>query len=227
MDTFYVEARYKEKIILPKKFIDKLPKEIVLFTTVQFLNSKEAITKQLKDAGIETKFVRPRHTRYEGQILGCSTNKFDSDTKNYLYIGDGLFHPKALVLRNDVKVFTYNPKTDEDGWLDKTSIVNIQKKVKTNFLRFLTANNVGVLITLKPGQNKEYMTKKLQEQYPNKNFYFFVDHTINFQSLIDFPFIDMYLNTMCERIGSDDMDVQGINILNLEDMWDMRDGLWD
>jgi diphthamide biosynthesis enzyme Dph1/Dph2-like protein len=227
MDIYHIEARYKDLIVLPEEFIKKLPKELVLFTTVQFLNSKDSITKQLNDAGIKTFFVKPRHTKYEGQILGCSTNKFDSKTKNYLYVGDGLFHPKALILRNDVKVYTFDPKTGEDGWLDKSSIETIKKKVKTNFLRFLTATNVGVLITLKPGQNKEYMTKKLEEQYPDKNFYYLVDHTINFQSLVDFPFIDMFLNTMCERIGSDDMDVQGINILNLEDMWDMRDGFWD
>jgi diphthamide biosynthesis enzyme Dph1/Dph2-like protein len=227
MDIYHVEARYKETIVLPKEFISKLPKELVIFTTVQFLNSKESITKQLNDAGITVSVVRPRHTKYKGQILGCSTNKFDNNIKTYLYIGDGLFHPKALILRNDVKVFTYNPKTKEDAWLDKTSIKSIQKKIKTNFMRFLTANNVGVLITLKSGQNKEYMVKQLEEQYPNKNFYYFADETINFQSLMDFPFIDMFLNTMCERIGSDDMDVQEIHILNLEDLWDMQDGLWD
>lgn len=227
MDLYHVEARYQEIVKLPEEFIAKLPKEVVMFTTVQFLDSKKAIVKQLNDAGITVSGVRARHTRYEGQILGCSTTKFDTDAKNYLYIGDGLFHPKALVLRNDVKVFMYDPKTGEDAWLDPNSVDSIRKKVKTNFMRFLTANNVGVIITLKPGQNKEYMTKKLEEQYPDKNFYYFVDHTINFQSLVDFPFVDMFLNTMCERIGSDDMDVQGIHILNIEDLWDMRDGLWD
>lgn len=227
MDFYHVEARYKEIVVLPDEFVAKLPKEVVLFTTVQFLNSKDALIKQLESAGIKVSGVRPRHTRYEGQILGCSTNKFDTNVKNYLYIGDGLFHPKALVLRNDVKVFMYDPKTGEDGWLDNSSIETIRKKIKTNFIRFLTAKNVGVVITLKPGQNKEYMTKNLEEQYPDKNFYYFVDHTINFQSLVDFPFIDIFLNTMCERIGSDDMDVQGIYMLNLEDLWDMREGLWD
>lgn len=227
MDIYHVEARYKEQIILPKEFIATLPKEVVMFTTVQFLNSKEEITKQLNEEGIKNSVVRPRHTQYEGQILGCSTTKFETDAKAYLYIGDGLFHPKALVLRNDVKVFTYNPKTGESGWLDSSSVDSIRKKVKTNFMRFLTAKNVGVLITLKPGQNKEYLTKKLEEQYPEKNFYYFADHTISFQSLVDFPFIDMFLNTMCERIGSDDMDVQGIHVLNLEDLWDIREGAWD
>ncbi len=227
MDIYHVETRFKKPILLSKEFISKLPKKIVLFTTVQFLNSKEQIIEQLKEAGIEVKTVRPRHTKYEGQILGCSTNRFETDADAYLYVGDGLFHPKAIILRNNTKVFTYNPKTQEEGWLNKTSVESIRKKIKTNFLRFLTGKNIGVLITLKPGQNKEYMTKNLEKQYPDKNFYYFVDHTIDFKSLLDFPFIDVYLNTMCERIGSDDMDVQGINILNLEDLWDIRDGLWD
>jgi len=32
---------------------------------------------------------------------------------------------------------------------------------------------------------------------------------------------------MCERIGYGDMDVQGVSIMNLEDMWDMRYGVFD
>ncbi len=228
MDLYHVEARYQEIVTLPEEFIEKLPKKVALFTTVQFLNSKPALKEQLEKTGREVVSVRPRHTKYDGQILGCSTSSFDLDEDtSFLYVGDGLFHPKALVLRNNRKVFMYDPKTGEDGWLDKDSVGVILKKVKSEFIRFLTAKNVGILITMKPGQNKEYMTKKLEEQYPDKNFYYFVDHTISFPGLVDFPFVDIFLNTMCERIGSDDMDVQGLHILNLEDLWDMRDGVFD
>jgi len=227
MDIFHVETRFKNIIKLPDSFISKLPKKIAFFTTVQFMNSRDHIIKQLEEKGISVKAVKPRHTKYEGQILGCSTTRFDLDCEAFVYVGDGLFHPKALVMRNDVKVFTYNPKTNEEAWLDKSSVVNIRRKIKTNFLRFLTGKNIGILITLKPGQNKEYMTKNLEKQYPEKKFYYFVDQTVDFRSLVDFPFIDVFLNTMCERIGYDDMDVQNVHILNLEDLWDLRDGLWD
>jgi diphthamide biosynthesis enzyme Dph1/Dph2-like protein len=228
MDLLHIEARYTQEIDLPQSFIDQLPEKVALFTTVQFLNSKEHIIKQLEDQGRKVQSVRPRHAKYDGQILGCSTTTFDLDEDAaFVYIGDGLFHPKALVLRNDRKVFMYDPKRDEQGWLTQDSVRTVVKKVKGEFIKFLMSKNIGILVTLKPGQNKEYMTKKLEEQYPDKNFYYFAAHTINFGGLVDFPFIDIFLNTMCERIGSDDMDVQGLHILNIEDLWDMRDGVFD
>lgn len=226
MDILHIEARYKHIIVLPNDFIEQLPKKITLFTTVQFLNSVEPIKEQLEKNGIEVCFVRPRHTLHKGQILGCSTTKFETDA-DFLYIGDGLFHPKALVLRNNKTVYTYNPKTNETAILDNSIALQIRKKIIASYAKFASSKNIGVLLTLKPGQQKEYMTTRLKEQFPDKNFYFFADHSYNFQSLLDFPFIEVFLNTMCERIGYDDMDVQGLSIINLEDIWDIRDGFFD
>ena len=190
--------------------------------TVQFMNSKDSVKKQLEDAGIEVSFVRPRHTKYDGQILGCSTSKFDTDA-DFFYVGDGLFHPKALILKNDKTVYTFNPKTNEHSVLTHEVVQSIRKKMKGAYLKFLTSNNIGVLLTLKPGQAKYYMAKNLEKQYPDKNFYFFADNSYKFPDLANFTFIDCFLNTMCERIGYDDMDVQGLSILNIEDLWYLRE----
>lgn len=221
-----MEAKYKDIIILPKSFIEKLPKTVTLFTTIQFSNSIPAMKKQLEESGISVELIRPRHTKVKGQLLGCSTRGFEVKS-DFVYIGDGLFHPKALVLRNKKNVFTYDPKSGEEEVLDHTIAKQITKKLAGLYSKFLMGKNIGVLITLKPGQEKEYMTEKLKESFPDKNFYFFVNNSYDFQSLQDFPFVDLFLNTMCERIGYDDMDVQGVNIMNLEDLWDLRDGLFD
>jgi diphthamide biosynthesis enzyme Dph1/Dph2-like protein len=227
MDFLYVEARYKEAVTLPNWFIEKLPKKVALFTTIQFGNSRGPVKEQLEAAGITVEMVKPRHTRSEGQLLGCSTRFTDFDG-DFVYVGDGNFHPKALIMRNKTsKVYCYDPKEDKDYMLDQEVSATITKKVKGLYAKFLMSKNIGVLITLKPGQRKDYMTKNLEEQYPDKNFYFFADHSYNFALLNDFPFVDMFLNTMCERIGYDDMDVQGVHLMNLEDLWDMRDGLFD
>ncbi|MCA9478173.1 MAG: diphthamide synthesis protein [Nanoarchaeota archaeon] len=226
MDFLYVEAKYKDIIVLPEDFVAKLPKKVALFTTIQFSNSIPSLKKQLEDAGIEVELIRPRHTRGPGQILGCSTTGFVAES-DFVYVGDGLFHPKALVLRNKKNVYTYDPKSGEQRVLDHTITATITKKLAGLYSKFLMGKNIGVLITLKPGQEKAYMTEKLQETYPDKNFYFFANHSYDFQALKDFPFVDLFLNTMCERIGYDDMDVQGVSIMNLEDLWDLRDGVFD
>lgn len=227
MDLLHIEGRYTKTFLLPEDFIAKLPRKVAIFTTIQFQNSLKPVKEQLKAAGILVETFRPRRTRHEGQILGCSTTKFETDA-DFLYVGDGLFHPKALLLRNpNKKVYSYNPKSGEEDILTPESTITIRKKIIGMYSKFLTSKNIGVLLSLKNGQNKAYLAKNLEEQYPDKTFYYFADNTYNFTSLQDFPFIDMYLNTMCERIGYDDMDVQGMIVMNLEDLWDIKEGIFD
>ncbi len=226
MDIMHVEARYPEQFTLPKDFIEKLPSEVTVFTTVQFLDSLDAAAKQLEDAGLTVHLIKPRHCQHVGQILGCSTTNFEVKG-DFVYLGDGLFHPKALVMRNKKTVYAFDPKTKNQSIVDVASIEPILKRLKASFTRFLMAKNVGVLITLKQGQQKEFLAKTLEKDYPDKNFYFFVDNTYDFQSLSNFPFIEVFLNTMCERIGLDDANVQDIPILNVEDLYDMQNGVFD
>jgi diphthamide biosynthesis enzyme Dph1/Dph2-like protein len=226
MDIIHIEARYKDNIDLPKSFIEKLPKKVILFTTVQFMNSLNNIKEQLESNGIDVAMLRPRHTQYEGQILGCSTEQISLEGE-YIYIGDGLFHPKALLIRNNTRVHTFNPKTGDERILDRNALKSIFTKLKVAYSRFITAERVGVLITLKPGQMKPKLAKDLEIKYPKKKFYYLVDNTFSFESLADFRGLDVFLNTMCERIGLDDMDVQNIPIINIEDLFDIEKGVFD
>lgn len=226
MDIITVEARYTKKISLPQKFIESLPQEITLFTTVQYKDSLKKIQQQLQEQQKKVHLVQPRHCAYKGQLLGCSTQTLPIQGE-CVYIGDGLFHPKALLLRNTTKIHTFNPKTNDSAILDKKAIEPILKKLKGMYARFLTAKKVGVLLTLKPGQYKPQLASTLEKKYPHKQFYFFIDNTYNFASLADFSFIDMFLNTMCERIGLDDMNEQEINVLNVEDLFDLEKGVFD
>lgn len=226
MDIMHIEARYTKIVTLPKEFITSLPQEITLFTTIQFMNSLEPIKTQLNKAGITVHLTRPRHCQHAGQLLGCSTTSVDMPG-GFVYIGDGLFHPKALVLRNKKKVYAYNPTTGQSSVIEDKDVKALLKRLKGNYARFLSAKNIGVLITLKPGQQKEFLATQLEEKYPDKSFYYFVDNTFDFASLENFSFIDMYLNTMCERIGVDDSAAQDISMLNVEDLIDLQNGVFD
>lgn len=227
MDIIHIEAHYKGDVVLPKDFIEKLPKEIILFTTVQYINTLNSIKKQLEENKISVSLIQTRHTCYKGQILGCSTQTIELNN-DFVYIGDGLFHPKALLIRNkNRKVYSFNPKTGDQIIYDNKTTESILKKLKGLYSKFLMAKKIGVLITLKPGQSKPAIANFLETKYPEKQFYFFADHTYNFSSLADFKGIEMFLNTMCERIGLDDMDVQEIAIFNIEDLKDMEKGVFD
>ena len=219
MDIYYIQARYKNSINLPSELISLLPKKIVLTTTIQYFNSLLPIKKQLEDSDIQVSLLRGRRRTFDGQILGCMTPYRNSEDETIVYIGDGLFHPKALLIHNSSKVITYNPKTSQIRIFTSDDVHLIKQKIKAVYTLFLSAKNVGVLLSVKNGQSKPELTSSLQNRYPQKNFYFFADNTYDFSSLENFPFIEVYLNTMCERIALDDALEHKLPILNVEDLF--------
>ena len=124
MEIIHVEVKYSKKIELPKELIDFLPNKLILFTTIQYIHQLENIIKQLGNK--EVILLKPRHTCYKGQILGCSNTKIEEEG-DILYIGDGLFHPKAILLKNNKKVHVFNPKSKEIKVLTQLDVEKIKK----------------------------------------------------------------------------------------------------
>ncbi|OVE74549.1 hypothetical protein BVX95_02150 [archaeon D22] len=216
MKMHFFEAKDDLKTVLPEELIKKLPKNIILFTTVQHIGQLENIKRQLSDFNVKTEKVP--HTKYEGQILGCSIKKIDDSADAFLYIGDGEFHPKALVLKNEKPVIAYNPYTQKIREYHEKDIGDLKKKQKAGLVKFHVSDNIGVLVTLKPGQNRLKRAQKLKEKFPDKNFYILVADTIDFGSLEDFNYIDCFVNTACPRIGYDDTIKIGKPVINLEEL---------
>ena len=221
MDIHYLEARYKEKIIIPQEALEKLSKKVCIATTIQYLNSLTQIKERLEQAQKQTRLLNSQRGTHKGQLLGCMTqkNQLEND-EDLLYIGDGLFHPKAILLNNNNKIVQYNPQNQEVRILTSEDISSIKKKLQGMYIKFLTAKNIGVLISLKNGQCKPQLVKELEKKYPEKNYYYLVDNTYDFSSLENFPFIELYINTMCERIGLDDSLEQQLPIINAQELID-------
>lgn len=223
MKVVHIEARIKSKVKLPKSFIDKLPKTVVVFTTIQLMSSFDSCLKEIENSGRKTITFKTGHTRYKGQILGCNVQQgkdyTDEEFDAYVYIGDGLFHPKALVWKNEnKKVFAYNPFTQEQQVVDNEDIQRIKKKNKGALSTFYMSTKIGVLVTTKPGQFYLKRALELRDEYPEKEFFYILDNTIDFNSLEDFSFIDCWINTACPRIGFDDSIKISKPIINMEDV---------
>ena len=71
---------------------------------------------------------------------------------------------------------------------------------------------------LKSGQQRMLMSRKLRSKFPDKEFYFFLYDTLDYQGLEDFPFIECWVNTMCPRIGYDDTNKIAKPIVNLGEL---------
>jgi len=217
MKFMLIDAKYKGKIEISKKALSILKnyKTIAVYTTTQFNHKLKPLLEQLKKINIKIISSQPERTDLQFQILGCDIyyGNLNLNPKEevdaYLYIGDGKFHPRALLFQeNDSEknkpVITYNPISNKLNIFDEKDIQKVINKEKANIKRFLMSKKVGVLITTKPGQEHFHYFKKLEEKYKNKEFYAFIADSINFSEMENFPFIQTWINTACPRIGKED-----------------------
>lgn len=209
MKMHFVEAHAIAEIKLPKKVIQELPEKIVVATDVQFIRQLDSIAKQLEEAGKTVAKLKGAHAKHMSQILGCSHIKLDYPkfAEAFFYVGDGVFHPKALLIGSEKEVYTYNPFTKESGKLGQSEVAVMKKKQKGALIKFLHSRKVAVLIAVKPGQIgiQAHLDAiySLEKKFPEKKFYYVAFDTLDFMQLGNFPFVDVFVNTACTRLMDD------------------------
>ena len=205
MKIMMVESRYKGKINLSNLDASALPKNIGLATTVQFLDFVDEIKQYIESKGKKI-FIDKMKQKYEGQLLGCDTGaaeKIKDNVDAFLYIGTGIFHPLGIALNIDKDVFCYDPISAVLSKIDKEQVERYNKKRKGAYLKFMEAKEIGILVSLKPGQNNFRKAVELKKQLKDKNCYIFAFDTLDFNQIENFPFIQCWVNTACNRILDD------------------------
>jgi len=215
MKKLFVHAKYTKEISLPAVVLKKLPNTIALFTTAQFVEQLPKIKKQLEENRIKVNLIRPKHTTVKGQILGCNVDRFNADS--FLFIGDGDFHPLALAYANNATVYTFNPFSKKLSNVDKSHAKKLQKTKEIALKKFYMSNTIGVLISTKPGQNRLKKAQELKTRLDKKT-YLLISDSINPQSLVDFPFIECFVNTACPRISYDDFKKFPKPVIDYQDL---------
>ena len=211
MKTIFIPGKYSGKIELDKVQLEKLPDKLGLVTTAQFLDAMQEIKNYLEKNNKEI-FIDKVKQRNSGQLLGCDVDaeeKIKDKVDAFLYIGSGEFHPFGVALETKKEVFTFNPATSAFSKLDGEGIEKHKKQKKAKLSKFLAADNIGLLVSLKPGQ---YSYKKAEEikdkiKKQGKNAFIFVFDTLDSNELNNFPFIDFWVNTACPRIADDKKNV--------------------
>ncbi|MBS3157995.1 diphthamide synthesis protein [Candidatus Woesearchaeota archaeon] len=219
-----VKAKVKEQdFLLPKKELDKLPKSVCFATTVQFKAGIGAVKKQLEDSGRACVLFEGRHTKHPGQMLGCDVDKdTEIPAECFLYMGDGMFHPNALLFNTTKDVFLYNPVTKDFKKADRSLLQRVINRRKAAYKKYLAADNIGIMVTVKPGQQhlKKAMMMKERLSEKGKNVYVFVCDNVDFNELENFPFVEVWINTACPRIAYEDYLKFAKPVLNMEDIFD-------
>ena len=223
MKIMMVEGRYKGKINLSNLDTNMLPKNIGLVTTVQFLDFLDEVKQYLESNG-KLVFTDKIRQKYQGQLLGCDYGAADivkEDVDAFLYFGTGKFHPLGIALNIDKDVYCYDPISAAISNIDRAEVERYNKKRKAAYLKFLEADEIGMLVSLKPGQNNFRKAVELKKQLKDKNCYIFVSDTIEFNQIENFPFIQCWVNTACNRI-LDDYDKFPKPLVDLADIEKME-----
>ncbi len=236
MHTLFLDAPFTGDVSLSSSVLDYLQSKKVtrvgLYASVQFCSQLEKVYAQLASAGVEVVTSKADRTHVVGQLLGCDSDLASlnltaaqhESIEAYVYVGDGKFHPLALVYaQKDLEttqvkeVVCADPMTNQMSIMSVDVIKGILRKYRASLMKFLSCSRVGVIVTVKPGQEHLKAALTIEKKFPDKKFYFFVDDNVSFGQLENFPFIETWVNTACPRVGFDDQEKFERGVINLND----------
>lgn len=208
--TFFVEFHSDldvSKVV--EKVASTMPElRVGLATTIQHVHKLEDAEKILRDYGKEVFTGKPEgRALHTGQVLGCDVSAAISvkdRVECYVFIGTGNFHPIAIALDTDKKVYIADPEKNEvrtanelaDRFL-RQRFAKIEKAKK--------AKSFGILMSLKKGQKREKLAGILKESIEGagKKAAIIAMNDFSPDKLMGFR-MDAYVSTACTRIAIDD-----------------------
>ncbi|MFH1787671.1 MAG: diphthamide synthesis protein [archaeon] len=204
MKTLFISAKLKSKINKSKilEISKKLPKNIAIAYSIQYINHAKEINDLLKKNHNVTRFL---------QVLGCSKPALPKSTQAILLIGDGKFHAISLAFESKLPVHLLSHNKLE--LISKKEIKTLEKKQKVAHLKFLHSDQVGILVSTKPGQQSLSKALKLKKSIKDKKSYLFLSNNINTSEFENFPQIQSWVNTACPRL---DIEGEFVNMIKIK-----------
>jgi len=235
-DILFVDSAWEKELSLTPENLEYLQakkvRSLALFASAQFLKV-DTIIEQLKSIGVQAVRTKAKRTNTAMQLLGCNIyhNSFEEDiiegTDATMYIGDGLFHPKALLLcqmyKKSIKeIIVFDPLHQRMRILNHEAVQDQIRKTRANLKSYLAARSVGILVSVKPGQSYVNSALQLKQhiEAQGKKAYVFLDNTLDLLHIENYPFIDCWVNTACPRIGSDDTLTIHRPLINIREAFD-------
>ncbi|MDD3263707.1 MAG: diphthamide synthesis protein [Candidatus Nanoarchaeia archaeon] len=203
---------YLDKNLLTFLNENNLNKKIEFIGSIQYLD----LVKEINDFFNKNKDFIVSSTKFafakeNSQILGCSYQTKLKEDVTYIVVGDGIFHPGALIYNNQVKkeIVLFDIFKKEFNVVDFLKEYNkyliMIDKMKTLFSK---SRNIGIFVSTKPGQSYIENAKTLKKRLENigKNVYLFISNNIDSNEFMNFNYIDFIINTACPRIFTDDFE---------------------
>lgn len=196
----------QDLIPVVSKALPLLPEKLGLASTIQHSHKLADVKEFLKDQGKEAILV-PKGPRCseDGQILGCDLAgalKIKDKVDAFLFIGTGMFHPLGIAYYTGKRVFRADPFTLEFEEVDATEWLKAKALRQS---KAAGAKSFGVVVSLKPGQERIEEAKKLCNVLESKGFssYVILMDEVTPDKLLGFD-VDAFVITACPRIVIDD-----------------------
>ena len=200
MKTLFIPAKSKSTVN-KNKILDiskKLPKNLAIAYSIQFQEIANEIKTLLSSSHNITSCI---------QVLGCSKIQTPKQTQAILLITQARFHATGLAINTNLPIYTI--EHDTFSKVSEQEMRQFEKRQKISYLKFLNADNVGVIVSTKLGQQNLKKALELKNKLKDKNTYLYMGNDISTQEFENFPQIQCWVNTACPRL---DMDSNIVNV---------------
>ncbi len=211
-NVLYIECRkFFDLNDVDFSVLDGLPEgDVSLAGTVQYLDLIELVKKYLEKKG--RKVIVKKGAFYPGHVLGCNASAFSKEADVLLLLCDGKFHAVNNAILLNREIFVFNSVSMDV--VEKEDIVDYFRKLEGKKKKFLLADKVGLLVSVKWGQNFK-MVNEVKERFlkMGKIVYVFEADNIDVNEFENYTDIGMFVNTACFGLARDDN-----RIINLQDV---------
>ncbi|MDP2628286.1 MAG: diphthamide biosynthesis enzyme Dph2 [Nanoarchaeota archaeon] len=214
-DELDFEKLLKKSLLKLKKF-----KRIGLSYSIQHRHDIEKIKKFYEDNGKKI-FLSSKigHAAYDGHVVGCEYRGLKNIQGNvdcFVIIGNQ-FHSMGACLSVDKPVILIDVYND-----DVREMKGIKEKIikqrAISIEKLKEADNVGVIIEIKPGQRfgaPKFLIDKFKQQ--GKNVILITMNELTTDKIMNFYHIDAFIELACPRIAIDDFAKYGKPILTFKE----------
>ncbi|MHA2295214.1 MAG: diphthamide biosynthesis enzyme Dph2 [Candidatus Hodarchaeales archaeon] len=146
-----------------------------------------------------------------GQVLGCNYSnplQIAKQVDGFLLVAGGDFHAKQVPVTTGKPCLRLDPFTGDIKLFGEAFIKQYLNKRYAAILKAKKAKNVGIIVSLKPGQFRKKEIKRIQERLSKCNIpfniYRFPVNQIIPEILDNYSWIDVWTIDRCPRLALDD-----------------------
>ncbi len=217
-DVLFIELSSDLDVLpLLEEALPKLKKSVAITAAIQYVPFLPTVKGFLEQNGLEVHVGEgDSRVAYPGQILGCNFSApkaVAEDVEQFLYVGEGNFHPLGISLATGKDVLVVDPEMNEvrDMAEFRDRILRQRHAIITELA---SASTFGIIVSSKIGQNRFGLARKIKEdlEKKGKKAVLFLLDNLNPDYLIGLD-VDAFVSVACPRIAIDDFALHKKSII--------------